>query len=88
MYCNFYRRDDGSREWFNLSLDNDDLGVEVLTILKNTVKKQLTEAINLDQFDKCQRLLNIADEVEEALAEAKAPKEEERAEDQPEDAGE
>ena len=74
MYCNFYRRDDGSREWFSLSLDNDELGVEVLTILKNTVKKQLTEAINLDQFEKCQRLLNIADEVEEALAEAKGEK--------------
>ena len=85
MYCSFYKGDPGN---FSISIDADEAGIELLTVMKNVLKRQITERINLDQFEKCQRLLNIADEVDEALADAQAPKEDERAEDQPEDAGE
>ena len=72
MYCNYYKREDGTREWFSIDLDNDETGIEILTIMKNTIKKNLTEAVNLDQFKKAEELLDMADDIEKALRQAQA----------------
>lgn len=70
MYCNFHKSSDGQK-WFSLSFDCDEVGIEALTIMKNTAKKNLTEAINLDQFEKVRDLMNLAQDIQTALDEAK-----------------
>lgn len=70
MYCNYHKSDDG-HEWFSLMLDCDEVGIEALTIFKNTAKKCLTEAVNLDQFEKARDLTRIAEDIQTALDNAK-----------------
>lgn len=70
MYCNFHKSSDGQK-WFSLSFDCDEIGIEALTILKNTAKKNLTEAVNLEQYDKVRDLMNLAQDIQTALDEAK-----------------
>lgn len=75
MYCNFYKNSEG-REWYSISLENDEIGNETLTILKNTLKKNATEALNLDQFSKAATLVADVREVEDALRKGAAHDEE------------
>lgn len=82
MYCNYYKGENGRKDWFSLNLDTDEIGIEVLTIMKNTFKKSLTEAINVDNFEASRKLFAMTESLEEALEEAK------NAKDQPEDTGE
>ena len=67
MYCSFYKGDPGN---FSISIDADEAGIELLTVMKNVLKRQITERINLDQFKATRRALAFAQELEEALAEA------------------
>ena len=69
MYCNYYKSDRGGAGSFSLSIDADEAGIELLTVMKNTIKRQLTEAINLDKFDNVRELLRIAKDIEDALEE-------------------
>ena len=82
MYCNYYKGENGRKDWFSLTLDTDEIGIEVLTIMKNTFKKNLTEAINVDNFEASRKLFAMTESLEEALEEAK------NAKDKPEDTGE
>lgn len=70
MYCDFHKSSDGQK-WFSLSFDCDEIGTEALTILKNTVKKNLTEAVNLEQYDKVRELTRLAQDIQTALDESK-----------------
>lgn len=81
MYCNYHKTDDGTQKWFSISIDNDETGIEALTIVKNTVMRSLAEAINLDQFEKARELLRFAEDITTALEKAQETEEETNAAD-------
>lgn len=65
MFCNYYKNEE--REWISFSLDCDEEGIEILTVVKNIIKKNLVEAVNLDQFKKAERLNDMVSDIQKAL---------------------
>lgn len=66
MYCNYFKNNDG-REWYSVSIDNDEVGQSIVRLIVDFSTSKAIDALNENDIDEARRNIEVAKEFKEAL---------------------